>query len=166
MLQTSSDDDDEEEEEGENDSDNNSGSSREVEQKTNINDVHDESVEKETNQTVKSSKMDEFGAHLSSGTLLCATNQASKQQDNSKPKERQQNRAEKPAVFILVNRNPKIQEDRLKLPILAEEQAIVEAINENSVVILAGETGSGKTTQVPQFLYEAGYARLVPNVGH
>ena len=33
----------------------------------------------------------------------------------------------------------------------------MEAINENSVVVLCGETGSGKTTQVPQFLYEAGY---------
>ena len=37
----------------------------------------------------------------------------------------------------------------------------MEAIKENAVVIVCGETGSGKTTQVPQFLYEAGYARLV-----
>ncbi len=35
----------------------------------------------------------------------------------------------------------------------------MEAINEHSVVVLCGETGSGKTTQVPQFLYEAGYAQ-------
>ena len=33
----------------------------------------------------------------------------------------------------------------------------MEAINEHPVVVLCGETGSGKTTQVPQFLYEAGY---------
>ena len=33
----------------------------------------------------------------------------------------------------------------------------MEAINEHPVVIICGETGSGKTTQVPQFLYEAGY---------
>jgi len=30
------------------------------------------------------------------------------------------------------------------------EQEIMEAIYENSVVILCGETGCGKTTQVPQ----------------
>lgn len=32
----------------------------------------------------------------------------------------------------------------MKLPILAEEQAVVEAINDNPVVIITGETGSGK----------------------
>ncbi|XP_033339940.2 putative ATP-dependent RNA helicase kurz [Megalopta genalis] len=65
----------------------------------------------------------------------------------------------KPAVFIMLQRKPEIQAARLKLPVVAEEQVIVEAINENPVVIITGETGSGKTTQVPQFLYEAGYAR-------
>ncbi|GFR68244.1 pre-mRNA-splicing factor ATP-dependent RNA helicase prp16 [Elysia marginata] len=64
----------------------------------------------------------------------------------------------KPATFIPVDRKPEIQEARLKLPILAEEQVVMETINENPVVIICGETGSGKTTQVPQFLYEAGYA--------
>ncbi|CAH2295731.1 probable ATP-dependent RNA helicase DHX37 [Pelobates cultripes] len=62
-----------------------------------------------------------------------------------------------PAIFIPVDRTSEIQEARLKLPILAEEQVIMEAIKENPVVVLCGETGSGKTTQVPQFLYEAGY---------
>ncbi|XP_056389776.1 probable ATP-dependent RNA helicase DHX37 isoform X2 [Hyla sarda] len=62
-----------------------------------------------------------------------------------------------PAIFIPLDRSPEIQEARLKLPILAEEQVIMEAIKENPVVVLCGETGSGKTTQVPQFLYEAGY---------
>ena len=61
-------------------------------------------------------------------------------------------------VHVPVTRTPEIQATREKLPIVAEEQVIMEAINENPVVILEGETGSGKTTQVPQFLYEAGYA--------
>lgn len=33
----------------------------------------------------------------------------------------------------------------------------MEAIHENTTVIICGETGSGKTTQVPQFLYEAAF---------
>ncbi|PSN33185.1 putative ATP-dependent RNA helicase kurz [Blattella germanica] len=74
-------------------------------------------------------------------------------------KEKDKEVVRKPAVFVAVNRTKEIQEGRLKLPILAEEQTIMETINENPVVVLAGETGSGKTTQVPQFLYEAGYAR-------
>lgn len=65
----------------------------------------------------------------------------------------------RPAVYVPVNRKPDIQEARMKLPVLAEEQAIMEAIADNPVVIIAGETGSGKTTQVPQFLFEAGYAK-------
>lgn len=64
----------------------------------------------------------------------------------------------KPAVYVHVDRSSEIQAARLQLPILAEEQVIMETISENQIVILAGETGSGKTTQVPQFLYEAGYA--------
>ncbi|XP_041793874.1 probable ATP-dependent RNA helicase DHX37 [Chelmon rostratus] len=63
-----------------------------------------------------------------------------------------------PAIFIPVDRSPEIQEARLKLPVLAEEQVIMEAVRENPCVVICGETGSGKTTQVPQFLYEAGYA--------
>lgn len=56
-----------------------------------------------------------------------------------------------------INRPPDVEEARLMLPILTEEQPIMEAIMLNPVVIICGETGSGKTTQVPQFLYEAGF---------
>ena len=50
-----------------------------------------------------------------------------------------------------------IKMSRLSLPILSEEHSVVDAINSNDVVIICGETGCGKTTQVPQFLYEYGY---------
>jgi ATP-dependent RNA helicase DHX37/DHR1 len=62
-------------------------------------------------------------------------------------------RESKPAIFVPVHRTAGVQAARMKLPILAEEQAIVEAINENPVVILAGETGSGKTTQVTFLIF-------------
>lgn len=63
-----------------------------------------------------------------------------------------------PTVYVPLERDQEIQSHRLRLPILGEEQAIMEAIQHNHTVVLCGETGSGKTTQVPQFLYEAGYA--------
>jgi ATP-dependent helicase HrpA len=43
-----------------------------------------------------------------------------------------------------------------ELPIHHRREEIIRAIKENSVVIIAGETGSGKTTQIPKFLLEAG----------
>ncbi|XP_053952110.1 probable ATP-dependent RNA helicase kurz [Anastrepha ludens] len=61
-------------------------------------------------------------------------------------------------IFVPVHRDADVQEARLNLPILGEEQEIMETINENQIIIVAGETGSGKTTQIPQFLYEAGFA--------
>ncbi len=64
----------------------------------------------------------------------------------------------KPVVHVPVFRPEEIERARLKLPILAEEQVVMETINSNAIVAIAGETGSGKTTQLPQFLYEAGYA--------
>ncbi|KAI9270879.1 P-loop containing nucleoside triphosphate hydrolase protein [Sporodiniella umbellata] len=60
--------------------------------------------------------------------------------------------------YVNVDRKPEIQEARLQLPVCAEEQVIMEAIRNNTVVVICGETGSGKTTQVPQFLYEAGWS--------
>ena len=61
------------------------------------------------------------------------------------------------AFNVLVERSNGIEETRANLPIVAEEQKIMEAIYNNPVVIVWGATGSGKTTQVPQFLFEAGY---------
>ncbi|KAJ2644646.1 putative ATP-dependent RNA helicase DHR1 [Coemansia sp. RSA 1694] len=61
------------------------------------------------------------------------------------------------AFYVSVDRPAHIQEQRAQLPVYAEEQQIMEAIAQHPVVVLSGETGSGKTTQVPQFLFEAGY---------
>ena len=60
---------------------------------------------------------------------------------------------------VPVFRTPEVIESRSKLPIIGEEDIIVDAIRNNDVLIIAGETGSGKTTQVPQFLYEAGFTK-------
>ena len=43
---------------------------------------------------------------------------------------------------------------RSKLPIAEHRDAILQAISSHQVVLIAGETGCGKTTQVPQYIME------------
>ena len=43
-----------------------------------------------------------------------------------------------------------------QLPVSAQRQKLVQLIREHQVVVLAGETGSGKTTQLPKICLEAG----------
>lgn len=43
-----------------------------------------------------------------------------------------------------------------QLPVTGERETILEALRENQVVVVAGETGSGKTTQLPKMLLELG----------
>ncbi|GMH85403.1 hypothetical protein TL16_g10218 [Triparma laevis f. inornata] len=51
----------------------------------------------------------------------------------------------------------KIQITRKNLPVFAYREEFLSAVKEHQVLILVGETGSGKTTQIPQYLHEAGY---------
>ncbi|VFQ78173.1 unnamed protein product [Cuscuta campestris] len=44
---------------------------------------------------------------------------------------------------------------RCCLPAYQEKDAILSAITQNQVVIISGETGCGKTTQIPQFILES-----------
>lgn len=61
------------------------------------------------------------------------------------------------STHIPIERTEEMQKQREKLPIVKEEDRIMEAIRGHAVVVICGETGSGKTTQVGQFLWEAGW---------
>lgn len=52
-----------------------------------------------------------------------------------------------------------ILEQRRYLPVFAVRQELLNVIRDNSVVIIVGETGSGKTTQLTQYLHEDGYSK-------
>ncbi|POM59512.1 Pre-mRNA-splicing factor ATP-dependent RNA helicase, partial [Phytophthora palmivora] len=53
-----------------------------------------------------------------------------------------------------------IQEGRRQLPVYPYRESLLEAIRNYPVIIIEGETGSGKTTQIPQYLHEVGYSEL------
>ncbi|KXS09241.1 hypothetical protein M427DRAFT_49751 [Gonapodya prolifera JEL478] len=54
----------------------------------------------------------------------------------------------------------KIQKERDALPIKSYEEKIVEAVRSNQVVLVAGDTGCGKSTQTPQYLLRAGFNHI------
>ncbi|KAF9560184.1 pre-mRNA splicing factor [Agrocybe pediades] len=57
------------------------------------------------------------------------------------------------------SKNRTLKEQREYLPAFACREELMKVIRENQVVIVVGETGSGKTTQLAQFLYEDGYCQ-------
>lgn len=48
----------------------------------------------------------------------------------------------------------KLQAEREQLPVFQHRHRVLEALQRHPVVVVAGETGSGKSTQIPQFLLE------------
>lgn len=56
-----------------------------------------------------------------------------------------------------------LSQQRTILPIFKHRKTLLYAIEKNAVVVLVGETGSGKSTQLPLYLFEAGW--LSPDKG-
>lgn len=49
--------------------------------------------------------------------------------------------------------------DYKKLPVYEQKERILETLKSNQVIVVQSPTGSGKTTQLPVILYEAGYSQ-------
>ena len=53
----------------------------------------------------------------------------------------------------------KIEADRRSLPIYPYRDDLIKAVEDHQTIVIVGETGSGKTTQIPQYMWEAGFAK-------
>ena len=51
------------------------------------------------------------------------------------------------------------------LPIFKFREQLIDAVRTNQVLVVIGETGSGKTTQLTQYLLEAGFCRRGAKIG-
>ncbi|XP_059621067.1 probable ATP-dependent RNA helicase DHX34 [Phlebotomus argentipes] len=51
----------------------------------------------------------------------------------------------------------KLRKSQANLPVAKYKDEIIKAVQENRVVIIAGDTGCGKSTQIPQYLHESGF---------
>lgn len=58
-----------------------------------------------------------------------------------------------------------IEQVRKSLPIYHLKDELIATIKANQILVIEGETGSGKTTQIPQYLYEAGFCENNKKIG-
>jgi hypothetical protein len=54
----------------------------------------------------------------------------------------------------------KLRLEQANLPVAQYKNEIIQAVHDERVVIIAGDTGCGKSTQVPQYLYRAGFQKI------
>ncbi len=53
-----------------------------------------------------------------------------------------------------------VQKQRKRLPIYTIKKDLMKVLNDYKIEVIVGETGSGKTTQITQYLHEEGYAKF------
>merc|ERR1740124_847174 len=70
-----------------------------------------------------------------------------------------QSSTSKPRSTSQFTRTRSILQQRTYLPAFTVRDELLSVVRENNVVIIVGETGSGKTIQLTQYLLESGYCR-------
>ena len=149
-----SEDSDEDESENENDSEefeNESNNSNEEE--SNENESDNEMSEEENENEKEENNNDNEEEKSKEKEIQKMEEEKEKEQEETKEKENKKKRI----IPIHIPRPEEIKEKRKELPILMEENNIIETILNNQTTIICGETGSGKTTQIPQILFEIGF---------
>ncbi|XP_011135591.1 probable ATP-dependent RNA helicase DHX34 [Harpegnathos saltator] len=58
------------------------------------------------------------------------------------------------------NKLKKLRDMQANLPVAQYKDKIIEMVKREKVVIIAGDTGCGKSTQIPQYLYKGGFQKI------
>ncbi|KAI8600064.1 P-loop containing nucleoside triphosphate hydrolase protein [Dissophora ornata] len=76
-------------------------------------------------------------------------------QDEARPKKLSN---KEPTTDAIIQKAKELKKHRQSLPIYTARDVIIREVKDNACVVIVGETGSGKTTQIPQYLLESGLA--------
>ncbi|KAJ9513362.1 hypothetical protein QJQ45_001401 [Haematococcus lacustris] len=79
-------------------------------------------------------------------------------EDNESSKRRKPSDA---GTVGLQERRSQLAAERRRLPVYSARAKLVELVRSHDAIVIVGETGSGKTTQIPQFLDQAGFGTVV-----
>lgn len=71
----------------------------------------------------------------------------------------------KPTDAVVDEKDLTIEQVRKSLPIFKLKDELIAMINSHQILVIEGETGSGKTTQIPQYLYDAGFCENDKKIG-
>lgn len=72
------------------------------------------------------------------------------------------NISDNPPYIPLFGESAAFVHHRRSLPIFQYRQEILRQLDRQQVVVIAGDVGCGKTTQVPQYILENAYEKAVP----
>ena len=91
--------------------------------------------------------MPEGGVHLLASEVRAMSDSRSTPQPSA---------SSQPRIPSVSRKTLSIAEQRKSLPVYERREQLLQAIRDNTVLVVQGETGSGKTTQMTQYIVEAG----------
>ncbi|KAG0353783.1 putative ATP-dependent RNA helicase dhr2 [Podila minutissima] len=111
--------------------------------------------QKESESSEQRSAAESHEEPTPSTTILTKKQKRQQQHQYDRPKKIAN---KEPTTEAIIAKAKDLKKHREALPIYTARDIIIKEVKENACVVIVGETGSGKTTQIPQYLLEAGLA--------
>ena len=97
--------------------------------------------------------------------IMAGDGVSSGESESESEEEMDEEKRTKLALAGKLGKRAKIEADRKSLPIFPYREPLIKAVEDHQVVVIVGETGSGKTTQIPQYMWEAGFGGKDQKIG-